>query len=108
MKRSLSGSTYILLTAKSSIDIYTLPKLSNTQRENGCAGSAIDTKAFLPEEFVLFFIFLNFLTSWWMKMHLKLTLYHNLAIAKIFFTNETKTEAQSAKIKVTPDKTVSS
>ena len=54
MKSSLSGSTYILLTAKSSIDTYTLPKLSNTQRENGCAGSAIDTKAFLPEEFVLF------------------------------------------------------
>ena len=43
-----------------------------------------------------------------MKMHLKLTLYHNLAIAKIFFTDETKTEAQSTKIKVTPDKTVSS
>ena len=34
MKSSLSGSTYILLTAKSSIDTYTLPKLSNTQREN--------------------------------------------------------------------------
>ena len=30
-------------------------------------------------------------------MHLKLTLYHKLAIAKIFFTDETKTEAQSAK-----------
>ena len=30
MKSSLSGSTYILLTAKSSIDTYTLPKLSNT------------------------------------------------------------------------------
>ena len=59
MKSSLSGSTYILLTAKSSVDTYTLPKLSNTQRENGCAGSAIDTKAFLPEGFVLFY-FLKF------------------------------------------------
>ena len=39
MKSSLSGSTHILLTAKSSFDKYTLPKLSNTQRENGCAGS---------------------------------------------------------------------
>ena len=54
MKSSLSGSKYILLTAKSSVDTYTLPKVSNTQRENGCTGSAIDTEAFLPEEFVLF------------------------------------------------------
>ena len=33
MKSSLSGSTYILLTTKSSIDTYTLPKLSNTQEK---------------------------------------------------------------------------
>ena len=44
MKTSLSGSTYILLTAKSSIDAYTLPKLSNSQRENGCAGWPYDKK----------------------------------------------------------------
>ena len=53
MKSSLSGSTYIFLNAKSSVDTYTLPKLSNIQRENCCAGSAIK-KAFLPEGFVLF------------------------------------------------------
>ena len=41
-------------------------------------------------------------------MHLKMTLYHKLAVAKIFFTDETKTEAQSTKFKVTSDKTVSS
>ena len=41
-------------------------------------------------------------------MHLKMTLYHKLAVAKIFFTDETKTEAQSTKFKVTPDKMVSS
>ena len=39
-----------------------------------------------------------------MKMHLKMTLYHKLAVAKIFFTDETKTEAKSTKFKVTPDK----
>ena len=35
-------------------------------------------------------------------MHLKMTLYHKLSIAEIFFTDETKTEAQSTKVKVTP------
>ena len=99
MKSNLSGSTYILLTAKSSIDTYTLPKLSNTQRENGCAGSAIDTKAFLPKEFVLFFIFLNFLTSWWMKMHLKLTLYHKLTIAKIFLPTKQRLRHNRQKLR---------
>ena len=39
-------------------------------------------------------------------MHLKKTLYHKLAVAKIFFTDKTKTKAQSMKFKVTPDKTV--
>ena len=60
MKSNLSGSTYILLTAKSSIDTYTLPKLSNTQRENGCAGSAIDTKSILTGGVRTFFHFLKF------------------------------------------------
>ena len=41
-------------------------------------------------------------------MHLKMILDLKLAVAEIFFTNETKTEAQSTKFKVTPDKTVSS
>ena len=41
-------------------------------------------------------------------MHLKVTLYHKLAGAEIFFTDEAKTEAQSTKFKVMLDKTVSS
>ena len=41
-------------------------------------------------------------------MHLKMTLCHKLAIAKIIVTDKTKTEAQSKKLKVTPDKMVSS
>ena len=41
-------------------------------------------------------------------MHLKMTLYHKLAVAKTFFNDETKAEAQSTKFKITPDKTVSS
>ena len=40
-------------------------------------------------------------------MRLKMTLYHKLAVAQIVFTDETKTEAQSTKLTVTPDKTVS-
>ena len=47
MNSSLSGSTYILLTAKSSTDAYTFPKLSNTRKENCCAGSAIRQKSIL-------------------------------------------------------------
>ena len=43
-----------------------------------------------------------------MKMHLKMILNHKLAVAEICFTDETNTEAQSTKFKVTPDKTVSS
>ena len=34
-----------------------------------------------------------------MKMHLKMTLYHKLANAEIFFTDQTKTKAQSKKFK---------
>ena len=37
-------------------------------------------------------------------MHLKMTLYHKLAIAENFLTEETKTEAKSTKFKVTPIK----
>ena len=43
-----------------------------------------------------------------MELHLKMTLYHKLAVVEIFFTEKTKIEAQSTKFKVTPDKTVSS
>ena len=39
---------------------------------------------------------------------LKMILYRKLAFAEILFTDETKTEAQSTKVKVTLDKTVSS
>ena len=39
-------------------------------------------------------------------MHLKMTFYHTLAIGEIFFTEETRMEAQSTKLKVTPDKMV--
>ena len=59
MKSSLSRSTYILLTAKSSIDTYTLPKLSNTQRENGCAGTAIQQKKHSYQRSSYFFHFLK-------------------------------------------------
>ena len=48
------------------------------------------------------------MTNWLMKVHLKMTLGHKLAIVEIFFTEVTKIEAQSMKFKVTPDKTVSS
>ena len=41
-------------------------------------------------------------------MHLKMTLGHKLAVAQNVFTEEAKTEAESKKSKVTPDKTVSS
>ena len=54
MNSSLSGSTYILRIAKSSIDTYTLSKLSNTQRELLCRFGHTIKKAFLAEEFVLF------------------------------------------------------
>ena len=53
------------------------------------------------------FIFLKSMTNLWMKMHLKMTLGHKLAVAENCFTEEAKTEAQSTKFKVTPDKTVS-
>ena len=42
MKHSLSGSTYIFLIAKSSIDTKTCPQLSNTPGEYCIAGSAIN------------------------------------------------------------------
>ena len=42
-----------------------------------------------------------------MKMHLKMTLYLKLAIAENFFTEETKTEAQSANFKIRLDKRIS-
>ena len=48
------------------------------------------------------------MANWLMKMHLKMTSYHKLAFAEIFFTEETKIEAQTTKFKITPDKTVSS
>ena len=48
------------------------------------------------------------MTKGWMRMRLKLTFYYKLAFAESFFTEEAKTEAQSTKFKVTPDKTVSS
>ena len=38
-------------------------------------------------------------------MHLKIILDHKLAVIEIFFIEKTKTEAQSTKFKVTPDKT---
>ena len=38
-----------------------------------------------------------------MKIYLKLTLYHELAIVEISFTQKAETEAQSTKFKVTPD-----
>ena len=41
-----------------------------------------------------------------MKMDLKLTLYYELAIPKILFTQKAKAEAQSTKFKVMPDTTV--
>ena len=55
------------------------------------------------------FIFLKFMTNWWMKMHLKMTLYHKLPIAEIFFIEETKgnKDRGTTKFKVTSDKMVS-
>ena len=41
-------------------------------------------------------------------MHLKMTLYHKLAVAEIFVTDDTKTEAQSTKSEVTSDKSLAS
>ena len=41
-----------------------------------------------------------------MKMYLKLTLNHELAIASIFLTQKARREAKSTKFKVTPDTTV--
>ena len=38
-----------------------------------------------------------------MKIYLKLTLYHELAIIEISFTQKAETEAQSTKFKVTPN-----
>ena len=38
-----------------------------------------------------------------MKMYLKLTLYHELTIAKAFSTQKARTDAQSIKFKVMPD-----
>ena len=52
MKRSLS--TYIRLTAKSSIDIHTLLKLSNTQKIVVLVRPFDKKKSFLPEVFILF------------------------------------------------------
>ena len=41
-----------------------------------------------------------------MKTYLKLTFYHELAIAMICFAQKARTEAQSTKYKETPDTTV--
>ena len=84
MKSSLSGSTYILLTAKSLIDTYTLPKLSNTQRENGCAGSAIRKKKHFYQRSSYFFHFLKISELLMDENALENDLYHKLAVAKMF------------------------
>ena len=55
MKNSLSGSTYILLTAKYLTHIDTLLKLSNTQMKKiDVPVRPYDKKAFLSGGFVLF------------------------------------------------------
>ena len=53
MNSSLSGSTYILLTAKSSADTYRLSKLS-LKEKMVVQVQPYDKKAFLPEELYFF------------------------------------------------------
>ena len=55
MKSSLSGSTYILLTAKSSVDIYILGRNCQTLKEKTVMQvRPYDKISFLPEGFVYF------------------------------------------------------
>ena len=57
MISSLSGSTYILLTDKSSINIYSLPKLSNIQRKLLCSfGLTIKKHSYQKGSYFLHFL----------------------------------------------------
>ena len=90
MKTSLFGSTYILLTAKSSTDTYIVCLNCQTLKEKIVVQVwPYDKKNILTRRVRTCFIFLKFITNWLMKMHLKMIFDHKLAVAEIFFTDET-------------------
>ena len=97
MKSNLSGSTYILLTAKYLTHIYTLLKLSNNR-----FGHTIRKHSY--QEGSYSFHFLKIHDQLVDENAFKMTFYHKLVVAEtFFFTEKTKIEAQSTKFKVTPD-----
>ena len=104
MKSSLSESTYILLTAKiSNWYLYFAEIVKHSKRKLVCRfGHTIKKKQQKKNNNKKTtkkpnkkhshqkgsFIFLKFMTNWWMKMHLKMTLGHKLAVAMFFFYRE--------------------
>ena len=90
MKSSLSGSTHILLNAKYLTQLYTLLKLSNTQTVNCFSGFGHTIRKHSYQEGSYSFHFLKIHNQLVDENAFKITFYHKLVVAEIFFYRENK------------------